>query len=401
MWCLRGKKLTRAMKTCLAGIPTALTLLSAWLFLCGERTAGRAELIENKSESVALRSPGETGPDLGGGCEFCDKDKKDGGLVFIKSFKTGSTTLATYIAQVGHQRGSYFLHPLAKGWFAQGELESRRDQGERYDISLRHVTPYTPYDVLEDLVPGAQFVTIMREPVERFLSLFNFRGELKRRYKTPHAIIAAIRAGKLPESDARPFCNQMAWLLSGKDIGYATNFDEDEAGRIAEDVIAEANRRNVTVLMTERMSESIAVLANLMHWKMGDLPLRVASQRVGAQSQAAGGAAARRKFPCPGDSREACSREIRGCNLVDEKLYTHYQRVFDDLVQQLPSLTSGPASSVPADVLNRMPRAQASMSRLELGIFPASCFPSNRQGKDETAHEKLHKRLHSCDGRPA
>ena len=77
----------------------------------------------------------------------------------------------------------YFLHPLAKGWFGRGELESRRDQGEKYDISLRHVTPYTPYGVLEDLVPGAQFVTIMRDPVERFLSLFYFRGELKRRYK--------------------------------------------------------------------------------------------------------------------------------------------------------------------------------------------------------------------------
>lgn len=33
--------------------------------------------------------------------------------------------------------------------------------------------------------------------------------------------------------------------------------------RIAEEVIAEANKRNVTVLMTERMSESIAVLVGL------------------------------------------------------------------------------------------------------------------------------------------
>ena len=86
-------------------------------------------------------------------------------------------------SKVGHRKGFYFLHPKATGWFVRGELESRRDQGQKYDISLRHVTPYTPYGVLEDLVPGAQFVTIMRDPVERFLSLFNFRGELKRKYK--------------------------------------------------------------------------------------------------------------------------------------------------------------------------------------------------------------------------
>lgn len=87
------------------------------------------------------------------------------------------------VPKIGNRRGSYFLHPKATGWFARGELESRRDQGERYDISMRHMMPYTPYGVLEDLVPGAQFVTIMRDPLERFLSLFDFKAELKKRYK--------------------------------------------------------------------------------------------------------------------------------------------------------------------------------------------------------------------------
>lgn len=94
-----------------------------------------------------------------------------------------SVSLQPNVAQVGHQRGCYFLHPRAKGWFEQGELESRRDLGHKYDISLRHVTPYTPYGVLDELVPGAAYVTIMRRPVDRFLSLFNFRDELKTKYK--------------------------------------------------------------------------------------------------------------------------------------------------------------------------------------------------------------------------
>lgn len=75
------------------------------------------------------------------------------------------------------------MHPRATGWFKQGELESRRDLGHKFDISLRHVTPYTAYGVLDELVPGAAYVTIMRRPVERFLSLFNFREELKNKFK--------------------------------------------------------------------------------------------------------------------------------------------------------------------------------------------------------------------------
>lgn len=88
-----------------------------------------------------------------------------------------------YAVQVGHQRGLYFLHPRATGWFAEGELESRRDQGQKFDVSIRHITPYTPYGVLEDLVPGATFATIMRDPLDRFISLYNFRGNLKQKFK--------------------------------------------------------------------------------------------------------------------------------------------------------------------------------------------------------------------------
>ncbi|CAM9705656.1 unnamed protein product [Laminaria digitata] len=244
----------------------------------------------------------------------------------------------------------------------------------------------------------------MRDPLGRFLSLFNFRGELKKKYKTPQSLVAAIRVGKLPQDDARPFCNQMAWLLSGKDVDYTTIADEHEAGRVAGEVIKEANKRNVTVLMTERMSESVAVLAHLMNWKVDDLQLRVASQRV--QSRAKGRSVAGRQSSCHADGSDDCSRDIRECNLVDQQLYTHYQRVFDDLVQQLPPPTSGlgtinTGNSVPADILDRMPKAQASMSRLELGTFPVSCVPSYGQGEDQAAHGNVYKRLHSCGGRPS
>eukprot|EP00752_Nemacystus_decipiens_P002277 g2158.t1 len=323
-----------------------------------------------------------------------------GGLVLIKSFKTGSTTLATYIAQVGHQKGCHFLHPRAKGWFERGELESRRDLGHKFDISLRHVTPYTPYGVLDDLVPGAAYVTIMRRPVERFLSLFNFRDELKRKFQTPQALVEAIRAGRLPQSDARPFCNQLAWLMSGKNVDYTGIVDEAEVNRVAGEVIAEADKRGMVVLLTERMSESFAILANRMQWDLDSLNLIAGSQRVQGDKH--------RYYVCPGTARgidDECSSAIRGCNLVDEVLYKHYERRFEHLLRELPS----PMSTRASTLLEGLPKAEASMSQFDLGKFPTICISDGAQdveGPDGhgvasgITPEELYRRLHSCNGRP-
>lgn len=90
--------------------------------------------------------------------------------------------MVTWI-QVGHRKGSYFLHPQQTGWFKDGELLERMNKGQRFDLSIRHVTPNTSYRLMELLVPGASFVTIMRRPLDRFLSLFNFRKRYKIQYK--------------------------------------------------------------------------------------------------------------------------------------------------------------------------------------------------------------------------
>lgn len=49
--------------------------------------------------------------------------------------------------------------------------------------------------------------------------------------QTPQALVEAIRTGRLPQSDARPFCNQLAWLMSGQDTDYTGVVDEAEANR--------------------------------------------------------------------------------------------------------------------------------------------------------------------------
>lgn len=53
----------------------------------------------------------------------------------------------------------------------------------------------------------------------------------RRTVQTPQALVAAIRARKLPLSDGRPYCNQLAWLLSGQDVDYTNVMGEEETNR--------------------------------------------------------------------------------------------------------------------------------------------------------------------------
>ena len=64
-----------------------------------------------------------------------------------------------------------------RGRLVQGASTTRRGSGgERYGASFRHVTPHVDYARLDVLLPvaGALCVTVLREPLARFVSAFNF-----------------------------------------------------------------------------------------------------------------------------------------------------------------------------------------------------------------------------------
>ena len=62
-------------------------------------------------------------------------------VVFVKTYKTGSTTVSEFLAQIGYERGLHALHPSESGHFKAGELQRRAARGERFDLSFRHPTP--------------------------------------------------------------------------------------------------------------------------------------------------------------------------------------------------------------------------------------------------------------------
>lgn len=74
---------------------------------------------------------------------------------------------------------------------------SRAKKGS-YDVSYRHLSPHLDYVAMNALLPNCLFVSILREPVSRFVSLFNFVKTLRVKYKTAQAFVENVRKGLVP-----------------------------------------------------------------------------------------------------------------------------------------------------------------------------------------------------------
>jgi hypothetical protein len=252
-------------------------------------------------------------------------------VVFIKTYKTGSTTVAMFLNAIAYQRKMRMLHPLDKGWFGKGELARRGNAGQRFGASFRHMSPFLEYAALDVLLPRARYVTILREPVSRFVSLFNFVGTALRGFRTAEKFVAAAKArsGRVSPGDTNAFCNNMAWVLSGKpESETLAHVERGASSRAAAAALAAMlEQRGVLVLVSHRMTESLLLLSRTMGWDLlgggsHALQYKASSERVqGAK-----------KYQCKSGPGSACHEAILSCNGVDEALYAHYAATFDVLV---------------------------------------------------------------------
>lgn len=263
-------------------------------------------------------------------------------VVFVKTYKTGSTTVSEFLSAIAYREGMYALHPWASGNFREGELAKRAANGEIYDIMYRHPTPHLDEMSLTKLVPNALWVTIVREPVSRFLSAYNFVKRISKKY-SPSKLIEAVGRGVLPESDVNTFCNNFAWMLSGESASLAF-YNSTRTNIFAP--IREKLDRNYLVLVQDDMMNSLALLAYVT---------RLDATGLG------GGRARASKAPTISCGFE-CRREILSCNMLDQALYDFFKAKFLNIVANIPSLSHtmaglhGPKSgSAPAQQIAKYP----------------------------------------------
>ena len=300
-------------------------------------------------------------------------------VVFVKTYKTGSTTVSEFLAQIGYARGLHALHPSESGHFKEGELRRRADRGERFDLSFRHPTPTLDVPSLGRLVPNARWCTIMREPVSRFISTMRFVRRLDERFRgNAAALVDSIQKKRLPDGDANTFCNNVAWVLSGEQRTLAYGVSREEQLAAAAAITARLDAQQTLVLMQKDMAASLALLASSLNWDLAASPARLRSARV-----------ARGRRGAARCEDAACRNAVLACNAADSQLYETYERRFDAEIARRAGderFRANRRAVVAAPARNAPPFASK---------YPINCQQPNT-GPPERRRWKL---LNSCGGR--
>jgi len=81
-------------------------------------------------------------------------------MIFVKTYKTASTTVAMMLNSIATHLNLPCLHPREGGWFKEGEIKERADEGQKYGMSYRHMSPVVDYEQLQRAVPDGMLTTI-------------------------------------------------------------------------------------------------------------------------------------------------------------------------------------------------------------------------------------------------
>ncbi len=249
------------------------------------------------------------------------------GLIFVKTYKTASTTVAQILNTVASTLRLTALHPEDRGWFSPGELTRRHQEGQTFDLSYRHVTPVVDYEALQSVVPNSLLTSAFRDPRSKFVSMYNFVKSTSGKYGDPLNLARAVAGGTATREEVNDNCNNNAYVLSGDTAVLGVLSAEDQGG-YADRLIGTLDGMGMVPIVAERIPESMVVVCDMMGWPCYD---GTVTFRDGKERQQKGG-----KIDC----NDACWEEAKKCNLIDVRLYEHYVRRLDELLESVQDLDS-------------------------------------------------------------
>ncbi|XP_077976910.1 galactosylceramide sulfotransferase-like [Glandiceps talaboti] len=215
-------------------------------------------------------------------------------IVYIKTHKTGSTTLAAILYRYGYQRNSSFLFSRTQrlGHFRHKPL-TLRDLPDLYPpinvyygdyehykfkISAGHVI-YNRY-VFDLLMSGKpKYVTIIREPVKQFASYFSFFN-FRERYMKDVNITSGEPFAYLEEFLQHADIYEKRAILTTFNGGTKKNPQFFDLGLTAENMdnmeyvkraISQIEAEFDLVFVTEYFDESLVLLKKQLCWEMDDI----------------------------------------------------------------------------------------------------------------------------------
>nr|XP_056719384.1 galactose-3-O-sulfotransferase 4 [Euleptes europaea] len=235
-------------------------------------------------------------------------------LVFLKTHKTGSSTIVNLLHRFGDSRGLRFALPARYQFSYPNPFQARRvkgwhPKGRPFDILCHHMR-FNLLEVQKVVHRDSFYFSIVRDPVALAESAFSYyRG-----------VAPAFRhAGTLPEFLASPYHfyqpgergNHYARNLLWFDFGLDPPASQSPASiKVA---LAELEQVFHLVLLTEYMDESLVLLRHALCWTLDDV------------------VAFRHNLRSPESVytlEPSNAARLRAWNYLDWHLYTHFNRTF-------------------------------------------------------------------------
>ncbi|XP_077862605.1 galactosylceramide sulfotransferase-like [Saccoglossus kowalevskii] len=197
----------------------------------------------------------------------CNPVKK---LIYIKTHKTGSTTLASIIERYGYTRNLTMAIPKGNHIFSktsqpfQRSMVAEIDEGTHFDMLTNHARYNRPE--LDSVIPNATYITILRHPVKQFESSFSyFRWNKYIRSNDP---IMELFRNSTKYIDKLPM---KGLVQNGQlfDLGLTAEQTLNES--IVEEKILSLDREMDLILITEYFDESLLILRDLLCWSVDDI----------------------------------------------------------------------------------------------------------------------------------
>lgn len=213
--------------------------------------------------------------------------KEKTSVVFIKTHKSGSTTLIATLQKYAYLHNLSMMVPAvgfnAFNWpikFKPDQDNLRSPNGEQFDMMVNHII-FNKSSISTVMKPDAQYVTIVRNPIAHLRSAFQY-FDLNRDNRFGKGVEAITHylldppkydsmpswmAPVLPLADNR--INSMTRNLQSADLGLSYwNFDNADKVQIFLEYTMETFH---FIVVLERLEESLVLLRRHMCWKLQDI----------------------------------------------------------------------------------------------------------------------------------
>ncbi|KAE8634033.1 hypothetical protein XENTR_v10002178 [Xenopus tropicalis] len=197
-------------------------------------------------------------------------------LFFLKTHKTGSSTILNILFRYGQKNNLHFAFPRGRNdfdypdYFQRWQVEGYQP-GACFNVICNHMR-YQHSEVRALLPLDATFVTVLRDPALLFESSFQyFARVIPLTWKLP----GSSNVQKMEEFlqsphtyyDSSGFNAQYLHNLQAYDLGY----DNDVEDLNVKQVLDELDGRFHLVMLLEYFDESLLLLRELMCWEMDDI----------------------------------------------------------------------------------------------------------------------------------